>query len=168
MKQKIKFKGTKFLIVVITIYIIIGFIDFNGAINSFLNTLSVLNNIWPLFIFIILLTTAINYFLKPKHIMKHLGEDSGKKGVIYALIGGIISHGPMYAWYGVLDELRNNGAKDELLIIFLYARAIKIPMIPFSISVFGTPFTIAISLYILIFAILQGKLFTYLNNKFYK
>ena len=167
MLQKIEFKGVKFLGIVVLIYFILSFIDFNGAVNSFLNTLSVLNNIWPLFLFIICLTTAINYFLKPKHIINHLGENSGKKGVFYALIGGIISHGPMYAWYGILDDLRKNGAKDELLIIFLYARAIKIPMIPFSIAVFGTPFTIAISLYILVFAILQGKIFSYLNNKSY-
>ena len=167
MERKIQFKGSKFLFIVIGIYIILSFIDFSGAINSFVNTLSVLSDIWPLFLFIILLTTAINYFLKPKHIIKHLGKDSGKKGIIYALLGGIISHGPMYAWYGLLNDLRQNGAKEELLIIFLYARAIKIPMIPFSIAVFGTPFTIAISIYILLFAILQGKLFSYIDNKFY-
>ena len=109
----------------------------------------------------------VTILLKPKHIIKHLGKDSGKKGIIYALLGGIISHGPMYAWYGLLNDLRQNGAKEELLIIFLYARAIKIPMIPFSIAVFGTPFTIAISIYILLFAILQGKLFSYIDNKFY-
>lgn len=165
MKNKIQFKGVKFLIIVILSYIVLSFFDLNGAINSFSASLKVLGDIWPLFLFIIALTTAINYFLNPKLIRKHIGADSGIKGIFYALIGGIISHGPMYAWYGLLEELREKGAKDELLIIFLYARAIKIPMIPFSIAIFGTLFTILISIYILLLAILQGKLYNYLNNK---
>lgn len=166
MKKKIQFKGTKFLITVIILYIAIAFFDFNGALNSLAGATKVLSDIWPLFLFIIVLTTLINYFLNPSLITKHIGKDSGKKGIIYALLGGIISHGPMYAWYGILQELREKGAKDELLIIFLYSRAIKIPMIPFSIAVFGTLFTILISLYILLFSLLQAKAFSYLNNKF--
>jgi len=166
MKANINFKGVKFLVAVLILYILLIIFDFNGAYESLSHSLKVLSGIWPLFIFIIVLTTLINYFLKPEHIIKHLGIDSGTKGVLYALIGGIISHGPMYAWFGILDELRKNGAQDKLIVIFLYSRAIKIPMIPFSIAIFGTPFTIIISIYILLFALLQGKFFSYLWNKF--
>lgn len=166
MKKKPQFKGVKFLSGVVIIYICLAAFDLQGVLNSISNTLITLGDIWPLFLFIIALTTLINYFLKPHLIKKHLGEESGKKAVFYALIGGIISHGPMYAWYGLLEELRVKGVKDQLLIIFLYSRAIKIPMIPFSISIFGTTFTIIISIYILLFALLQGKLYSYLNKRF--
>lgn len=165
MKNKIPFKGVKFLTIMVIVYAIVFIFDSQGIENALSKAFSVLNQIWPLFVFIILLTTLINYFLKPKHLIKHLGEDSGKRGIIYALIAGIISHGPMYVWYSMLEELRKQGVKDELLIIFFYARAIKIPMIPFSIAVFGTTFTIIISLYILLLAVLQGKVFSYLWNK---
>ena len=166
MNKKIQFKGVKFLIGVMTIYIFLAFFDFDGILNSLSISIHILRDIWPLFLFIIALTTLINYYLKPHLIRKHIGEDSGTKGVIYALLGGIISHGPMYAWYGLLEELREKGAKDQLLIIFLYSRAIKIPMIPFSIAIFGTAFTIIISIYILLFALLQGILYNYLSKKF--
>lgn len=160
MKKGIEYKGIKFLIFMILLYGILAFFDLHNTVNSFYKAVDIILEVWPIFLFIILLTALINYFLKPKQIIKHFGKDSGKKGIIYALLAGIISHGPMYAWYGFIQELREKGAKDELIIIFFYARAIKIPMIPFSISVFGTPFTIIISVYILIFAMIQGKIFS--------
>ncbi|ACN16975.1 hypothetical protein HRM2_39170 [Desulforapulum autotrophicum HRM2] len=35
----------------------------------------------------------------------------------YALIGGIISisHGPMYAWYGMLQDMRSRGLKEFVI-----------------------------------------------------
>ena len=162
--KKIEYKGLKFLYVVIFTYIVLLLFDMDNAIHAVKIFFSILYTLLPIFIFIILLTALINYFLKPKDIIKHFGEDSGKRGIIYALIAGIVSHGPMYAWYGLISELREEGAKDELLIIFFYARAIKIPMLPFMIGIFGIPFTIIITIYILLFAIIQGKLF----SKLYK
>jgi len=162
--KKIEYKGLKFLYVVIFTYIVLLLFDIDNAIHAVKIFFSILYTLLPIFIFIILLTALINYFLKPKDIIKHFGEDSGKRGIIYALIAGIVSHGPMYAWYGLISELREEGAKDELLIIFFYARAIKIPMLPFMIGIFGIPFTIIITIYILLFAIIQGKLF----SKLYK
>ena len=162
--KKIEYKGLKFLYIVLFCYIILFFIDTNNTLISLKIFLNILSTLVPIFIFIILLTTLTNYYLKPKDIIKHFGEDSGNKGIIYAVLAGIISHGPMYAWYGLISELRNKGVKDELLIIFFYARAIKIPMLPFMIGIFGIPFTIIITIYILLFAIIQGKLF----SKLYK
>ncbi len=164
MKKKLEYKGLKFLYVVILTYLLLLLFDTNNAITSFKTFFTIIYTLLPIFGFIILLTALINYFLKPKDIIKHFGEDSGRKGIVYALLAGVISHGPMYAWYGLISELREEGAKDELLIIFFYARAIKIPMLPFMIGIFGIHFTIIISIYILLFAIIQGKLF----SKFYK
>lgn len=159
MKKQIEYKGVKFLYTVILTYVALAVFDQENIFIVLGTFIDILYTLFPIFIFIILLTILINYFLKPKGIIKHFGEDSGKRGIFYALIAGIISHGPMYAWYGLISELREHGAKDELLIIFFYARAIKIPMLPFMIGIFGIPFTIIMTLYILLFAIIQGKLF---------
>ena len=164
MKKPIEYKGLKFLYIVIFVYILLILFDTNNFLISLKTFINILYTLVPIFIFIILLTALINYFLKPKDIIKHFGENSGNKGVFYALIAGIISHGPMYAWYGLISELREEGAKDELLIIFFYARAIKIPMLPFMIGIFGLHFTILMTIYILLFAIIQGKLFSILNK----
>lgn len=164
--KKIQFKGKKFFYSMMSIYLLIFFFDNDNSLVAIKYSIDIFNQIWPLFLVIILISTLINYFLDPKQVIKHFGKDSGNKAIFYSLLAGIISHGPMYTWYGLLEELREKGVKDELLIVFFYSRAIKIPMIPFSIAVFGTTFTIIISLYILLFAILQGKLFTYFWKKF--
>ncbi len=155
--MKIPFKGIKFLIIVLVLYIILLLSDTNHALPALQKSGSILLSLIPLFLLIITLTALINYFLKPKQIIKNFGKDSGTKGILYALIGGIISHGPMYAWYGMMQELRSHGLKDGLIATFMYARAVKLPLLPFMVDLFGMLFTIVMTLYILIAAVLQGK-----------
>ena len=163
--MKISFKGIKFLIIVLVLYIILLFSDTTSSLSALQKAGSILLSLLPLFLLIITLTALINYFLKPKQIIKHFGKDSGAKGVFYALIGGIISHGPMYAWYGMLQDMRSHGLKDGLIATFMYARAVKLPLLPFMVDLFGMLFTIIMTLYILIAAVVQGKVIDALERK---
>jgi len=155
--KKLEFKGLKFLYFVIFSYVILFIIDFSNAFVSLNKFINIIITLLPIFGFIIILTALINYFLKPKQILKHFGEDSGKTGIFYSVIGGILSHGPMYAWYGMLKDMRSHGLKDGLIVIFLYSRAVKLPLLPLMIAIFGVPYTIILNIYIIIFAIIQGK-----------
>lgn len=155
--MKTTFKGVKFLIIVLISYVVLLIADKPHALSALQKSSSTLLSLLPLFLLIITLTALINYFLKPKQIIKHFGKDSGAKGVFYALIGGIISHGPMYAWYGMLQDMRSQGLKDGLIAVFMYARAVKLPLLPFMVDLFGLLFTIIMTLYILIAAVVQGK-----------
>ncbi len=155
--MKIPFKGIKFLIIVLILYVLLLLIDTSHTLSALQKGGSILLSLLPLFLLIITLTALINYFLKPKQIIKHLGKESGAKGVFYALVGGILSHGPMYAWFGMLQDMRSHGLRDGLIAVFMYARAVKLPLLPFMIDLFGLLFTIVMTLYILIAAVLQGK-----------
>ena len=155
MKQ-LQFKGVRFLLAVMLVYLFILLFDSARLPQIWEEFVDIWGKILPIFALIILLTTLIHYFLKPKHIIKHLGEESGGMGTVYAVIGGILSHGPMYVWYGMLEDMREHGLRDGLIATFLYARAIKLPLLPFMIGLFGMTFTVVINLYILIFALLQG------------
>lgn len=151
-----KFKGIKFLIFVIICYVILLVVDNSNALLALQESANIIKKIAPILVLIIILTALINYFVKPKQIMRHFGKDSGAKGVFYAILGGIFSHGPMYAWYGMLEDMRSHGLKDSLIATFLYSRAIKLPLLPFMIDLFGWLFTIVMITYILIASILQG------------
>jgi len=164
-KNSIKFKGIKFLLFVIIIYIIIALFEKENFILALYKSFSILLNLLPIFVIIIIITTIINFFLKPKKIMKYFGKDSGVKGWIYAVLGGVISHGPMYAWYPMISELRENGLKDGLLATFMFSRTIKIPFVPIMIDYFGILFTMIFFTSILITSILQGLLIEALNKK---
>jgi uncharacterized membrane protein YraQ (UPF0718 family) len=154
--KKIEFKGIKFFIFVVLLYIGLFIFDNSSALQSYKEVLKILLTLLPIFAFIIILTALINYFLKPKQILKHFGEDSGKAGVIYSIIGGILSHGPMYAWYGILSDMKQHGLRDGLIATFLYSRAVKLPLLPLMLAIFGLKYTIVINIYIILFAIIQG------------
>ncbi len=160
--KKFKFKGVKFLLFVVALFILLSIFDFENIPRIMDKFGTILYKIIPIFALVIVLTALINYFLKPKQVMKYFGKDSGRKGLIYALIGGVLSHGPMYAWYPMLDDMRKHGLKFGLIANFMYARAVKLPLLPFMIGLFGLTFTVIVNVYILIFAILQGKVIDFL------
>jgi len=158
-KQKpFSFRGKNLLVIVICCYVVVFFTNNSVAIEALQKSGQVLAKILPIFGFVILFTATINYFLRPKQIAKHLGKDSGIKGWLWSLAGGVISHGPIYAWFPLLEDLRGQGTRDALIVVFIYARAIKVPILPIMIDYFGWTFTLVLSAYILIGSLLQGWL----------
>ena len=150
------FRGKIFFVLVLIGYGVLAFYNNGSALTALQKSGMVLLKIIPILAVVILMTATINYFLQPKQIVKHLGKESGAKGWLAMLVAGVISHGPMYAWYPLVDDLRRHGMRDGLIVVFFYARAIKIPLLPMMIDYFGLPFTLILSCYILLGAIIQG------------
>lgn len=131
-------------------------IDPSIAADALDKSLSVLKVIAPILLVVFFLMALLNTFIKPKSIAKHLGKKSGLKGWLFALLGGVLSHGSSYVWYPMLRELREQGARDGLIVAFFYARAIKLPWLPVMVSYFGITFTLVLTFYILLGAWMQG------------
>ena len=168
MKEKEKaftFRGKYFFGAILFLYGIMFVLNNQSTQVALLKSVSILIKILPIFVVVILFTTLLNYFLKPKQIAAHLGRESGSKGWFWALAAGVISHGPMYAWYPLLEDLREHGMKDELVVVFFASRAIKIPLLPMMIDYFGLAFTVILSAYMLLGAIFQGLCLRILDNK---
>lgn len=138
------------------IYGILAFFDPHNTFAALQESLELLKMILPILIIVFFLMILLNSFIDPKAVAAHLGEESGAKGYFIALVGGILSHGPGYVWYPMLQSFREKGAKDGLIVAFIYARSIKIPWLPLMISYFGLAFTLMLSLYIILGALLQG------------
>jgi len=79
---------------------------------------------------------------------------------------GILSHGPIYVWYPLLKDLKEHGMRTGLVTVFLYNRAIKIPLLPIMIFYFGISFVIILSIYMIIASIFQGKIIEILEDKY--
>ncbi|MEN8210490.1 MAG: permease [Thermodesulfobacteriota bacterium] len=150
------FRGKYFLLVVLIFYGVLFFFNSQTAQLALLKSSSVLKKILPILMFVILFTAVLNFFLQPKQIANHLDRESGIKAWIWALVAGVISHGPMYVWYPMLENLRFHGMRDGLIVVFFASRTIKIPLIPMMIDYFGWAFTLILSFYILIGALVQG------------
>jgi uncharacterized membrane protein YraQ (UPF0718 family) len=145
-----------FPIVILIIYAILFFIspDKSGqAIRSSGNVF--LGMLVPLvLVFVIML--LINLFLKPAAVAKFLGKGSGIKGIALSAVAGIISTGPIYAWYPLLKDLRDKGAGESSIAIFLYNRAVKPFLLPVMIGYFGWLYVIILTILMVFTSVAVG------------
>jgi uncharacterized membrane protein YraQ (UPF0718 family) len=152
------FRGLYLLSFVVVVYGSVFFFNAQVAGLAIGKSWVVLRKILPILAFVVFFTTLLNFFLRPKKITAHLGKESGAKGWFWALVAGVLSHGPMYAWYPLIEDLRSHGMRDGLIVTFFASRTIKVPLLPMMVDYFGLTFTIVLSFYILIGSVLQGLL----------
>ena len=152
------FRGKYFFLAVTFCYGVLFFVNNETALSALIKSSVVLLKILPIIAVVILFTALLNYYLQPRQVARHLGRESGARAWLWALAAGVISHGPMYAWYPLLEDLRSHGMRDGLIVVFFYSRAIKIPLLPMMIDYFGWSFTLVLSFYILAGALIQGWL----------
>ena len=153
-----KFHGVYFLTLVIVLYLILSIFWQKSVLKSFETSGLLLVQIAPLLLFVILVMGIINHFVKQKKILKYIGKESGIKGWFIAVSTGILSHGPVYIWYPLLKDLKDQGMRDGLIAVFLYNRAIKIPLLPLMIYYFGPIFVLILLIYMVIASIIEGKI----------
>jgi len=102
---------------------------------------------------VFLVMFGLNVFLKPPDLAKFLGKGTTISRNLFAAVAGIISAGPIYAWYPLLKDLREKGAEHPLIAVFLVNRAVKPSLLPMMVSFFGWTYVLA-----LIFLTIAGSL----------
>lgn len=161
--------GWIFFIVTLFIYGIVILFTPSLALQSLLAFTKLIEKITPVLVLVFAMLFLFDIFLKPQTVAKYLSKESGIKGWIIAIVGGIISMGAIYMWYPLLADLKEKGMSNGLIATFLYNRAIKIPLLPFFVYYFGWLFTIILTIYMIIFSVVNGwlveKLVTLKNKK---
>ncbi len=114
-----------------------------------------LNMLIPLCLVFVLMI-LLNLLLKPTQIARFLGKGAGIKGVLLPAAAGIISTGPIYAWYPLLKDLREKGAGDRPIAIFLYNRAVKPFLLPIMIAYFGWIYVAILTVLTLFASVIVG------------
>ena len=155
-KIKKSFGAWYFLLIVILIYIVIFFVKRNAIIPSLDFFLMIIKKILPVFLLIFILLFLLNYLINSNKIISFLSKGSKIKGWLIFVVGGILSTGPVYAWYPLLKDLKERGIRYGYLSAFLYNRSIKIALLPLFIYYFGIIFVIVLSLVMIAASILQG------------
>ncbi len=150
------YTGLYFLLSVIAVYLIAGFFRPEIVVSSLQFSLKVMQNIAPVFVLVFTLMIVIDYFVSPKIISSYLGKSSGVKRWFIAITGGIISTGPIYMWYPMLRELKEQGVNYGFIAAFLYNRALKPPLIPVMLYYFGLKYVVVLTIVMIIMSIIQG------------
>ncbi|MFW0837644.1 MAG: hypothetical protein ACKKL5_01460 [Candidatus Komeilibacteria bacterium] len=153
-----------FLILILILYLFTLFINNNLFIKSILYAKDVMIEVIPVLIIVFVLTFLANIWLTTKKANKLLVQRTGPWQYMVAIFLGILSSGPIYMWYPLLSELKAQGLKNSLIAIFLYNRAVKIPLIPMIIFYFGLPFLLITSCFMIIFSLINGYLVAKFTN----
>jgi len=157
-KRTFQWKGVKFFALVVVAFVVLFAVESGKGAAALMKSLSILKILVPIFAVVIFLMALIGYFTQGKSRLEKLASQRGAKGWFWALIIGLLSHGPMYAWYPALDSLRKKGLRDGYIATFFYARAVKLPLLPLMVDYFGLAFTVVLTLYIIIGSLVQGWL----------
>ena len=145
-----------FFIAVCILYGIIFGVDPSAAREAFSVFLNLIKRILPILALVFGLIFLSNLFIDNKLVLRYLGKGSRKRGWIIAVIGGILSAGPIYMWYPLLQDLKQKGMRDALIATFLYNRAVKIPLLPIMILYFGIDVVIILTVSMILFSIADG------------
>lgn len=150
--------GTYFLAVVLSLYGILILLSPASLGSCLESSLSIFVKIIPVFVMVFIIMASFNYFITPKQMAGYLGKGSGIKGWLIAVVTGIISTGPIYMWYPLLNDLQQKGARNGFVAVFLYNRAVKPALIPMIVMFFGLKYTIILTVVMIIISLLQGML----------
>jgi uncharacterized membrane protein YraQ (UPF0718 family) len=157
--------GQGFLFLVVVGYVILGILDV-GLLTDVLTVLiKLMVRIAPILLIVFVVMFLTNLFFENKSVFRLLGKGSGLRGWTIAIAGGIVSSGPIYMWYPLLSDLKAKGMKDSLIATFLYNRAVKIPLLPMMVHYFGWDFTLILSIYMILFSVVNGIVVQHLTQR---
>lgn len=148
--------GWVFLGLVLISYGLVGLIESEVTIQAWRFFKNVMDQVLPVLGLVFILLFVANLLLDPKWIKQYLGTGTGLKGWVTSVFAGILSVGPIYVWYTVLSELQAKGMRTALIATFLYSRAVKLPLLPLMIHYFGATYTLVLSVYLILFAGING------------
>ena len=108
-------------------------------------------------------------WISKEKVSKHIGKNSGIKGIIYVILLSMAQAGPLYGAFPVTYLLWKKGASIRNIYIYIGAFCtIKIPMITFEIGFLGWKFSLLRTLLsipiIILIAVIMEKYFK--NKKF--
>jgi uncharacterized membrane protein YraQ (UPF0718 family) len=171
MKQQPKQKSMLPILLVICYLMFLGvsfMIDFEPGKQISMNFVSFAYSMLTVLPIAFVLISLFEVWVKRESVEKHLGEESGLKGYIWAILLAGTTIGPFYATLPIAHSLGKKGAALGVLFTYISASAIcRIPMATFEASFLGLKFTairLLVSLPLVVLtSMLLGKYLTTLN-----
>ena len=138
-----KIREFYFLALMIILFIALYFINPFKAVEVYKVSFSYLKEMIIILPAVFILMGLFEVWVPKDFITRHLGIDSGIKGIFLSFIFGTLPTGPLYIAFPVAAALLKKGARTMNIAIFLGAWAsAKIPQIMVELKFLGLEFTI--------------------------
>lgn len=134
----------RFKFALILAIVMIGLYIFNEAagVKALNITLDNIGQMLAILPSIFILVGLLDVWVPKETMVRFMGEESGFKGILIALILGSAAAGPLYAAFPIAALLLKKGARLAYVIFFLGAwSSTKIPFIIFESANLGLKFT---------------------------
>ena len=105
---------------------------------------------------VFVIMTFMNKLVRSEKVAGLVGRGAGYKGPVLSILGGVISMGPIMAWFPLLKGIKEKGGSQANLATFLGARAVKPILLPVMISYFGWIFSLLLTVLTLISSLVMG------------
>ena len=144
------------LIIAVGVYLIVLALNPELFVSGIRSFSSLFIKVFPIILLVFLLIFITNLLVDEKKITKWFGSSGRWQSWILAIILGIMSAGPIYAWYPLLADLRDKGMDNAYIAVFLYNRAIKPQLLPVMIYYFGAAFVVVLTFGMIGASIING------------
>jgi len=146
------------------------FLGFNPGKEVFSNFTKVFIEMITFIPFLFIIVGLFDVWFPKEKIEKHIGQESGIKGIFLVIILAMLQAGPLYGAFPVAYILYKKGASIKNLFIYLGAfSSLKIPMLGIEIGYLGINFTLVRTLVSLPLFIAVGYFMEwYLKNRNFK
>lgn len=120
--------------------------------------------------FLFIIVGLFDVWFPKEQIEKHIGQESGIKGILVVIVLAMLQAGPLYGAFPVAYILYKKGASIKNIFIYMGAfSSIKIPMLGMEIGYLGIQFTLVRTLVSLPLFITVGYFMEwYLRDKDFK
>ncbi len=156
-------KSYYFLIMMLLTYVVLYFIYPVQIIQAFKYVYEIMLEILPILLMIYVFLFAFS-FIKEKKLNQFIQKAPKFLKYILMSLLGTFSHGPIYAWYPLLENLNQKGISNGNVASFLYARGIKLTLLPMLAAFFGLEYAIILSIVMFIFAVIQGYVIDFMHK----
>ena len=154
-----------FPLIILVIYGVLFVLVPEQALAALRDSGKVCLGILPPLAFVFVVMLALNLFVKPAQIVHLLGSGASTKGILLSAAAGIISMGPIYVWYPLMKDLREKGAGNMAIAVFLYNRAVKLFLLPMMIAYFGWVYVVILTVLTVLASIVNGCLVAMFTKK---
>ena len=123
-------KENLFAALVVIAYIVLFIVRADVGMASARNSAYYIKEMLMIMPVVFILTALLDLWVPKDKITKYLGKEAKTKGIIFSLILGSISAGPVYAAFPLCVMLHKKGASIRNIVVILSAWAvIKVPML---------------------------------------
>ncbi len=171
MKTFLKKHGSYVWLTAYVILTILSFIlGFNPGKTVFTNFAQSFVEMITFVPFLFIIVGLFDVWVPKEKIQKHIGQESGIKGIVLVVLLAMLQAGPLYGAFPVAYLLFRKGASIKNIFVYLGAfSSMKIPMLGIEIGYLGIQFSLARTLISLPLFIGIGYLMErYLKNRHFE